>query len=548
MRRNLEIPQGKRTPKYRFFEILPGAISYGAIILLFLLSWFDPVLGAIYLFIVITTTLVKAVGTAFRTVQGYNAMTNANKVNWKKRCLELDAAHEKYEELKGVKRKEYEWKKHLANLRKVAALSLENARGKETQLKYPKYEEIYQVVILAAYNEGVETIVPAMEAVTNNTFEMKRTIFVLTYEERGGEGIEKTAREIEKRYGKKFLSFVATKHPDGIEGEIKGKGPNLCWGGEAAAREIERLKIPMENVILTSLDADNRMDKQYLDAVAYEFIAHEDRQNLSFQPISVFANNIWDAAAPMRVVAVSNSFWNMIATMRPQALRNFASHAQPLMALSAMKFWSKRTIVEDGHQYWRSLFFFSGEYEVVPIRVPIGQDAVIAGTLKETLKAQFIQLRRWDYGASDVAYVADHLFKKEPDAPRLATFLKFVRLVDGHVMQAALSPIIAFGGWVPMILNWSSRGMVVFNLPSVLSVVQTVAVIGIFVSILMSLRLLPPRPKKYRKMRKFAMILQWMLSPIIALCYTSAAAYYSQTRLMLGKYMEKFDVTKKVVK
>ena len=31
MRVNLEIPQGKRKPLYRFFEILPGLISYSAI-------------------------------------------------------------------------------------------------------------------------------------------------------------------------------------------------------------------------------------------------------------------------------------------------------------------------------------------------------------------------------------------------------------------------------------------------------------------------------------------------------------------------------------
>ena len=89
--------------------------------------------------------------------------------------------------------------------------------------------------------------------------------------------------------------------------------------------------------------------------------------------------------------------------MRPQHLRNFASHSQPLEALEGMNYWSKRTIVEDGHQYWRSLFYFDGDYEVIPIRVPIYQDAVIAETFLGTLKAQFIQLRRWDYGASDVA-------------------------------------------------------------------------------------------------------------------------------------------------
>ena len=36
--------------------------------------------------------------------------------------------------------------------------------------------------------------------------------------------------------------------------------------------------------------------------------------------------------------------------------------------------------------------------------------------------------------------------------------------------------------------------------------------------------------------------------PVVAIVYQSAAAFYSQTRLMLGKYMEKFDVTRKVVK
>ena len=68
MRRNLEIPQGKRTPLYRFLEILPGLISYGAIILLFILSWLSPVVGAIYLFTLISATLVKAIGVAYRTV------------------------------------------------------------------------------------------------------------------------------------------------------------------------------------------------------------------------------------------------------------------------------------------------------------------------------------------------------------------------------------------------------------------------------------------------------------------------------------------------
>ena len=54
-KKDLEIPLGKRTRKYRFLEILPGVLSYSMIILLFVISIINPMWGAIYLLIIITT-------------------------------------------------------------------------------------------------------------------------------------------------------------------------------------------------------------------------------------------------------------------------------------------------------------------------------------------------------------------------------------------------------------------------------------------------------------------------------------------------------------
>jgi len=111
-----------------------------------------------------------------------------------------------------------------------------------------------------------------------------------------------------------------------------------------------------------------------------------------------------------------------------------------------------------------------------------------------------------------------------------------------------MAPIVAFGGWVPAIMNSSSRAMAAYNLPSVVSVVQTIASIGLLITVLISLRMLPKRPEKYRKGRIVLMILQWILMPVTSLIYQSLAAFYAQFRLLTGRYMEKFDVTRKVVK
>lgn len=536
---DLEIPLGKRTRLYRFFEVLPGVLSYSMILVLIIFSLISPTLGAIYLLVIITITLVKAVGVAVRTVQGYNEIQRAMRVDWHQRYEDLLTPHEKFEVLRSSSSEAFNFDEHLDNLRMMSVAPKD----------YPDPNKIFHAVIMVAYNEGLETLVPTVEAVRDTSFPNERIIFVLGYEERGGEEMEKNAKILKEKFNGTFYDFILVKHPDGLPREIKGKGPNLTYAGHHLAEYVAKKKIPMERVIVTSLDSDNRMSEKYLDYVAYEYIVNPDRKRTAFQPVSLFMNNIWDASAPMRVIAVSNSFFNVINVKRPHLLRNFASHSQPLDALYEMDFWSKRTIVEDGHQYWRSLFHFRGKYEVVSIKVPIYQDAVIEETFWRTVKAQFVQLRRWDYGASDVAYVGVRMVdKKRRKMPLWFLFPKFWRLLDGHVTLAAMSPIVAFGGWVPRLLNFQSRELLTYNLPVTVSWIQLFAMIGLMVTIFISLRMLPPRPKKYNRIKSVGMVLQWILSPIVAILYQSFAAFYAQTRLLTGKYMENFDVTRKVVK
>lgn len=539
MSKVIEIPVGKRTRRYRFFEMFPAMVSLGIMALLVILSAISSVAGAVFLLVIVIGSVVKAIGVMVRTVQGYHMVQDGMRVDWRRRVEQLAEPKKSYESLVYSKSRAYGHEQHLRNLCALAAAE---------EGYYPKPKDIYHAVIITMYNEGLEVLEPTIESVLASTFPKEQMMVILAYEERGGADAEAVAQTLAKKYKGKFNEFVLSKHPDGLPNEVIGKGGNITWAGRRLQELVKTKGLRYSDVIVTTLDSDNRPHKVYFDQVAYEYIVHEERKHLSFQPVSLFTNNIWDAPAVTRVVASTNSFWNLVCTMRPQDLRNFASHSQPLDALVEMDFWSVRTIVEDGHQYWRSLFYFDGDYEVLPIRAPIYQDAVLSDTLLKTLRAQWVQLRRWDYGASDVAYVADYMFSKRRVIPLKDLLPKFIRLLDGHVTLASTAPIVAFGGWIPLLFNLESLDMLSHNLPRIVSYIQTFAACMLFVSILLSIKLLPPKPARYRGTKRIIMVLQWIMSPIIAIVYTSFCAVYSQVRLLLGLYMEKFDVTEKAVK
>ena len=536
---DLEIPLGKRTRLYRFLDMLPAIISYGAIITLVVLSLVNPLLAAIYLLLIILTMLVKVVGITTHMVVGRLRMDQASRVDWRSRLEDLEDPHAAYSRLYGSTSTHIGHEQHLENLRLMSA----SEPG-----FFPKPSQIYNVVIMPAYNEPLEVIQPAVQAVLDTTYDKKHLIVIFAYEERGGAGIKKTAETLKKRYQSKFHSFHIVEHPKDLPNEVIGKGGNITHAGRWLKGYLEEQNIAFSDVIVTTMDCDNKPHKTYFDYLTYEYIAREDRKHLSYQPVCLFTNNIWDVPAPMRVVATGNSFWNIISSMRPHTLRNFASHAQPMDALVEMDFWSVRTIVEDGHQYWRSYFYFGGNYEVVPLHVPIYQDAVLSGTYVKTLKAQFIQLRRWAYGASDVPYVGVRVFSSQRNVPFWAGFTRFVRLLDGHITLACVSILVAFGGWIPLLLNGeAARSMAVHELPDTISILQRVAMIGLVAMVFTSFKLLPPRPARYKRSRSVIMVLQWVLMPVTAIVYSSAAAFYSQTRLFFGKYLDKFDVTEKTL-
>jgi len=527
--KNIEIPYNEQKGwKYRFWEILPGATSWSILLMPVVLSIFNPTLFAIYILGFLLIWFAKAVALNMHSLKGYKMVTTQMGLDWDILLKDLETGGLQHD-LKWIPK----WHK-----RNVARLS--------TRPLYMKPSEVIHAIIIATYNESRDTLEPTILSVLESKYDMKKVILVLAYEERGGEAVDKNARDLMAKYDGRVLHAFAIKHPADMPGEMIGKGGNITFAARELQKYLEREKIEPNRVVVTTLDADNRPHHSYMSALTYTYCSTEDTRYVSYQPIVMYTNNIWDAPSPMRVIATGNTFWNIVLTMRPHMLRNFSSHAQPMHALIDTDFWSVRTVVEDGHQFWRTYFRYDGRHEVYPVFLPIYQDAVLSTTYRKTLRMQFIQLRRWAWGASDVAYVATTGFSKESKVPRVDLVFKLARLFEGHVSWATASLILAFGALIPVVIQ--PKNFIAIQLPHIASTLQTIALSGILVTLFLSFKSLPPKPLRYKRHRTIFMLLQWVLLPVTSIVYNTLAALNSQTRLMFGRYLGKFDVTDKAVK
>lgn len=523
---DIEIPYEKdRSRRYRFFEILPGSLSWLMLFMPVILSFINVTLAVFFILAYLLIYFTRAMAVNIRALSGYRTMKQHMKLNWNGLLNDLEVG-----EVTAQTIDRPEW--HLLNLQRLHRRHV-----------HYRPSELTHAIIVATVNESREVLEPTFQSIVSADYDTSKMILVIAYEGRAGQVAETRVMELLNQYKHHFAHAMAVKHPANIAGEVIGKGGNVTFAGRELQKYLSSMNIEPDKVIVTTLDADNRPDRRYFSALTYTFCAVPNPLRASFQPLPMFTNNIWDAPAPMRVIATGNNFFYIVLSQRPHLERNFSAHAQSMQALIEMDFWSVRTIVEDGHHFWRSYFRYDGDYRVYPLSIPIYQDAVLAKGYLKTLKAQFIQLRRWTYGASDIAYIANQGFFKRTKAPKLDVIAKFMRTLEGHVGWAVGAPLITFAAFIPSFIR--PQSLAANELPLIVSNIQRLGLLGLFASLYVSMRTLPPRPSRYKRHRSIFMWLQWLYLPITTICYGSTAALYSQTRLMFGKYISKFDVTEK---
>ena len=508
--KSLDLSDKKERFLYRFFEILPGFLSWTTLILIVLLSFLAPAVIAVFIILFDIYWLIKTVYLSLHLRQAFGKLRENLKINWLERLNQLPTTNY---QLPAVK----------------------------------SWQDIYHLIILPRYKENRELVAASIESLLRTNYPKSKMIVVLAQEERAGEEANRVGAELEREYGNKFFQFLVVNHPSDISGEIPGKGSNATFAGRVVKRKIiDSLGIKYANVIVSNFDVDTVVPENYFALLTYLYLTTPDSLHTSYQPVPLYVNNIWEAPALARVVAFSATFWHTIQQERPERLTTFSSHSTPFQALVDVDFWQTNVVSEDSRIFWQCFLRYNGNYRVIPMFYSVSMDANVAPGFWQTMKNIYKQQRRWGYGVENVPYFFFGFWKNKLIPLKKKIYYIF-NILEGFHSWATNALIIFLLGWLPVVVGGAGFNETVLslNLPQFTRIIMSLAMVGLISSAVLSIILLPSRPLHYRRHKYIWMLLQWLLFPITTVILGAFPGLEAQTRLMIGKYLG-FWVTPKV--
>jgi cellulose synthase/poly-beta-1,6-N-acetylglucosamine synthase-like glycosyltransferase len=484
---------------YRILEILPGFTSWATLIGVVLLSIYAPFIAAYF---VIAFALYWVLKTAF--------LSYHLRYNWKRLRHHMSL----------------NWQEMVSRF---------------------EYHHIYHVVILPFYKEPLSVIEGSLEAITKVKYDPKKIIIVLAGEGRAEAHATEIFRLMRSKYSNHFGFFLTTLHPPDTPGEAIGKGSNATYAAERVRQEVlDPHRISYSETLVSIFDIDTVLYPEYFNCLIWHFMTAEFPLKSSFQPVPIFNNNIWEAPAISRVVAMSSTFWEMVQQERPERMATFSSHSVSFQALYEVGYWQTNMVSEDSRIFWNLLIANDGKYTVVPLSYPVSMDANAASNLWQTLVQIYKQHRRWTYGVENLCYILYH-FTKNKNIPLKQRITVALQQAEGY-WSLVTNPIMLFIlGWTPIFLGGQEFHQTVlsYNLPIVVRDLLILAMFGLVISSIISLSLIPPRPKTASRFHYLVMALQWLMIPATMIIFSAIPGLDAQTRLMFGKYMG-FWVTPKI--
>lgn len=475
----------------RFLEITPGLISWLIIFFLVGLLVFRPILAAIFLIVYLIFWALRLLYMSSLLVMAYQRMMSKRNTDWLGLCKEVKSDKD--------------------------------------------FKKIVHLVLYTVYKEPKQVIEESLSVLKDANYPLDQMVVILAGEERA-EGSLSKLEDIKKKFARYFRHVIITVHPQDTEGEIPCKGANATYAAKAARDYFEKEGVDFSNVIVSCFDADTCPDKNYFSCLTYHFLASPKRHHMSFQPLPVYANNIYVVPAFARIIELGSTLWQLIETMRYEKFVTFSSHSMSFKTLVDIGYWPVDLVSDDSLIFWKCFLKFNGKYTTCSLEVPVYMDIAVGKGFIDTVRVQYKQKRRWAWGVEVFVFFGMGLLENKHIWRRLAA-RKLFQILDNHISWATWSIIISF--ITPAALFWSrmahAESLIFFNLSYINGVIFNSLAFILVLFMLISRTFIPPRPKNISPFIHVSFVLQWLFIPFVSAVLGSLPALDAQTRLMFRK-------------
>eukprot|EP00188_Purpureofilum_apyrenoidigerum_P002777 Plantae.Rhodophyta-Purpureofilum_apyrenoidigerum.ctg2835.p1 GENE.Plantae.Rhodophyta-Purpureofilum_apyrenoidigerum.ctg2835~~Plantae.Rhodophyta-Purpureofilum_apyrenoidigerum.ctg2835.p1 ORF type:complete len:545 (-),score=71.34 Plantae.Rhodophyta-Purpureofilum_apyrenoidigerum.ctg2835:245-1879(-) len=269
----------------------------------------------------------------------------------------------------------------------------------------------YYAFVIPNYKEDLSTLRTTLSHLASMEWAKDRFCVMLAMEAAERDCVEK-AKLLEDEYAKEFFLITHCVHPRGLEGETVGKHSNENWGGRHAYKVlVEDMHISMDDIVVTSMDADTLHRENYFKKIELALKENPERRfNTIFACPFFNYQNMLDSNVS-RLAAHFDMMWACVTfgiLGRSNRTLKFpaSSYSLPMRFLHDLDFWdtNEEAIGEDMHMTLKGYLCTNGNTEIITIYEVMNVGSVVGDSFLTSILARCKQLRRHLQGNLDIGY------------------------------------------------------------------------------------------------------------------------------------------------
>ena len=428
------------------------------------------------------------------------------------------------------------------------------------------WENVQHLVIIPNYHESMKILSRTLDQLSLQQHARTQISVLLAMEAAEPESYQK-AQSLYREYADHFANVYFTVHPRGLMGEMQCKSANLSWAvNRFFDNVVDEVDLNIDNVVVTTMDADTRWHENHFAALTYHFAINNDRHRTFWQAPIRYHGNIWQVNPLMRIINTYATAFELAYLAAPWwRAMPMSSYSLSLKLLEQSGNWDTDVIADEWHMLIKAYFATGGQVAVQHIYLPFLADSTTGANIFQSVKNRYSQTLRHAWGSKEVGYMLAKLIEN-PQVVSVKSLKLLFRIAHDILLAGAGWIILTVGSQLPVFFHpriapvkvegvMAAEDKLVHILDGIagshpawilLAISGILMLVLVVVFQIQDYRIRPPRLTSYTLTESLLELLSIPFMLVLTLFVVALPTLVAQTRLLLGIPLQ-FIVTDKSI-